>query len=172
MELYLEPADPPHTYTFVRPNSSVDALPGLRLAAFADLRQHITNTIHRPHAIQKCVVDTGAFLSIIPSRVAQYLDTATITWLPFHSSFPVGLQVLVIAGGSVPYELGELSARLRDKRGNVIDIRFVAKFTRDGGTLNIPLTLGLRGGFPEGRTLSATPDATEPFGAIWTLANP
>jgi hypothetical protein len=74
VELYLEPADPPHTYTFTRPDSSVDTLPGIRLVAFADLRQHITDPTKRPHAIQKCVVDTGSFLSIVPHRVSQYLD--------------------------------------------------------------------------------------------------
>jgi hypothetical protein len=77
--------------------------------------------------------------------------------------------VLIIAGVSVPYELAELSIRLRDKRGQSLDIRIVAKFTRDNGKLPIPLTLGLRGGFLEGRKLHAGPDATRPFGQTWEL---
>ena len=56
MDLYLEPGIPPHTYTFLRPDGSVAAVPGIRLVAFADLRQHITVPAFRPHAIQKCVV--------------------------------------------------------------------------------------------------------------------
>lgn len=170
MELYLEPADPPHVYTFTRPDSSLHSLPGLRLVAFADLRRRITNPIKRPHAIQKCIVDTGAFLSIIPYRVAQYLDMRTVTPLPFHSSVPAGLRTLIVAGVSVPYELGELDVRLRDKSGRSLDTRIVAKFTQDNGKLVIPLTLGLRGGFLEGRKLRAVPNATLPFGQSWEIA--
>jgi hypothetical protein len=48
----------------------------------------------------------------------------------------------------------------------------VAKFTQDGGALNIPLMLGLRGGFLEGGTLSVGPNASTPHGQSWVLANP
>jgi hypothetical protein len=172
VKLYLEPADPPHTYTFIRPDSSVESLPGLRLITFADLRRHITDRAHLPHAIQKCLVDTGSFLSIIPHRVARHLDIRTVTQLPFHASVPTGARTLIIAGVSVPYELGELSVRLRDKDGHGLDLQLVAKFTRDGGRLPIPVTLGLRGGFLEGRNLLAAPDAAVPFGQTWEISQP
>ena len=172
MKLYLEPADPPHVYTFLRPDSSVETLPGLRLIAFADLRKHITDRAHLPHAIQKCLVDTGSFLSIVPHNVARHLDLRTVTRLPFHPSVPAGLRTLIIAGVSVPYELGELSVRLRDKDGHVLDLQLIAKFTQDGGRLPIPLTLGLRGGLLEGRKLLAEPDPAVPFGQAWNLHDP
>jgi hypothetical protein len=172
VNLYLESADPPHTYTFILPDGSLGTLPGIRLIGFADLRRHITNPPHLPYAIQKCLVDTGSFLSIVPHRIAQYLDLRTVTWLPFHPSVPIGMRTLVIAGLSIPYELGEISVRLRDKDGNELNVQLLAKFTQDGGRLPIPLTLGLRGGFLEGRTLHAEPDAAAPFGQGWTLAEP
>jgi hypothetical protein len=150
----------------------VETLPGVRLIAFADLRRHITDRAHLPHAIQKCLVDTGSFLSIIPNRVARHLDMGTVTRLPFHSSGPAGLRTLTIAGVTVPYELGELSVRLRDKDGHTLDLRLIAKFTRDGGRLPVPLTLGLRGGLLEGRHLLAKPAPAVPFGQAWELRQP
>jgi hypothetical protein len=169
VKLYLEPADPPHVYTFTYPDQSVGTLPGLRLVAFTDLRQHITDRAHLPHAIQKCVVDTGSLLSVVPSLIARRLDMRTVTRLPFHPSFPPRFRVLTMGGLSVPYELAELRARLRDKDGQVIDARFVAMFTRDNGALGRSLILGLRGGVIDGRTLRGEPDPVAPFGQGWQL---
>lgn len=172
MKLYLDQTDPRHVYSFLYPDQSVGTLPGLRLVAFADLRQHITNPALRRHAIQKCVVDTGAYLSIVPSGVARCLDMRTVTRLPFHPSVPPGLRVLVVAGISVSYELAELGMRLRDRDGQFLDIRLVAKFTQDGGRLPDTIVLGLRGGFLEGRTLRANPDPAVPHGQAWLLEQP
>jgi hypothetical protein len=85
---------------------------------------------------------------------------------------PVHLRSLTIAGGTFGYDLGELVVPLRDRRGGALDVAVVAKLTRDGGALNVPLTLGLRGGALDGRVLRAEPDPAAPHGQRWTLEDP
>lgn len=79
---------------------------------------------------------------------------------------------VTIAGSTFPYELGELVIPLRDPVGGALDVTVVAKLTQDGGRLNIPLTLGRRGGFLEGRMLEARPDTAAPHGQSWLLETP
>jgi hypothetical protein len=85
---------------------------------------------------------------------------------------PQNRQFVTIGGGRHPYDLGELTIRLRDLENNAMDLRIVAQLTRDGGTLTIPLILGLRGGVLDGRILHAEPDPTAPFGQMWFLEDP
>ena len=80
--------------------------------------------------------------------------------------------MLTIAGGTFPYELGEVTADLRDTDGNSLPLTFVAKFARDGGRLPIPTTLGLRGGVLDGRAVRGEPDPADRFGQGWWLADP
>ena len=79
------------------------------------------------------------------------------------------LRRLTIGGGIFPYDLGEIAIRLRDRWGGSRDVSVVAQFVRDGGTLQLPLLLGLRGGLLEGRTLKAEPDSNSPYGQSWIL---
>jgi hypothetical protein len=123
-------------------------------------------------AFPDCVVDTGAFLTVVPERIWRYFLPGVVTRLPFHPNVPAHLRRLTIAGGTFPYELGELVIPLVDQEGGALDVTVVAKLTQDGGSLNVPLTLGLRGGFLDRGTLSAGPDAAAAHGQSWTLANP
>jgi hypothetical protein len=51
-------------------------------------------------------------------------------------------------------------------------VTVVARLTHDGGTLTIPLSLGLRGGVIDGRILIGEPDLSAPFGQVWWLQDP
>jgi hypothetical protein len=92
--------------------------------------------------------------------------------LPFAQNMPSSLRQLTIAGGTYPYTLGEVSIQLEDRTGTVMNVAIIAKLTQDGGRLPIPFTLGLRGGFLDGRRLLAEPDPSAPFGQSWTLEEP
>lgn len=92
-----------------------------------------------------------------------------MTWLPFAPGTPAADKRVIIAGGAFPFDLGELTLKLRDKSGNQISVRTVAKFTRDGGRLSFPLILGLRGGPLDGHRVAADPDPAAPFGQRWTV---
>jgi hypothetical protein len=108
----------------------------------------------------------------VPERIWRHFLPGVVTRLPFHPTQPRQHRSVTIAGGSFPFELGELVIPLRDADGGALDVTVVAKLTQDGGRLNIPLTLGLRGGFLEGRSLQARPDSAAPHGQIWMLEGP
>jgi hypothetical protein len=174
VRLYLGAAKPPHSYVFVRPDGSTAAIAGLRLRAFVRFLGMVNTRTQegRDAAFPDCVVDTGAFLTTIPESVWRHFLPGVVTRLPFHPSMPAHLRRLTIAGGTFPYELGELVIPLRDQHGGALDVTVVAKRTQDGGRLNVPLTLGLGGGFLGGRTLRAVPDAATPHGQVWTVESP
>jgi hypothetical protein len=174
VRLYLGDADPPHTYQFFRPDGSVGAIEGLRLKAFVRFlgRVDVSTRDGREAAFPECIVDTGAFLTVIPQSIWWYFLPSVVTPLPFHPSMPQRHRSLVIAGGTYPFDLGELVIPLRDQEGGALDVTVVAKLTRDNGALNIPLTLGLRGGVLEANRLRADPDPTAPHGQHWALEIP
>lgn len=173
VRLYLDHPYRSQVYRFTRPGGVPDTLPGLRLKAFVSLSGLLLPTATAaPYLYPVCVVDTGAHLSIVPFQLWQHLRPGVVTPLPFDPAMPVLLRSVTIAGGVWPYELGEITLPLRDPSGGRLDVRVVAKFTRDGGALNIPLTLGLRGGVLDGRVLKAQPDPSAPFGQAWTLEDP
>ncbi len=175
VRLYLRPPRVgAHTYQFLRPGGSTSSIEGLRLQAYARFlgKVDVRTQDGREAAFPECVVDTGAFLTVIPEKIWRYFLPGVVTPLLFHPSFPAHLRVLTIAGGTFPYELGELVIPLRDQSGGAINVTVVAKLTRDGGSLNLPLSLGLRGGFLEGRHFHADPDATASHGQTWTLQDP
>ena len=149
----------------------MQSIEGLRLTAFVRFlgMVDIRTKEGKEAAFPYCVVDTGSFLTIIPQSIWWYFLPGVVAPLPFHPSMPIPQRSLTIAGGTYPYELGELTIPLRDQHGGVLDVTVVAKLTRDNGTLNIPLTLGLRGGFLEEHTLRAEPDATIPHGQFWAM---
>jgi hypothetical protein len=154
VQVYLSHTPRPHEYRFVRPGGVGDSIPGLRLKVYVNLLQYIIPSPGAgPFAFPDCVLDTGAFLTVIPQRLFQ-------------------LRTLTIAGGAYPFDLGELNLPLEDKAGGRLAVRVVAKLTRDGGALNVPLTLGLRGGVLDGRVLRAEPDPAAAFGQAWVLEDP
>jgi len=124
------------------------------------------------YGITTAIIDTGAHLSIVAEDLWRRFIPGFVTPLPFDALTPPVLRALTIAGGTFPYTLGELTIQLEDYDHTILPITIVAKLTQDGGRLAVPLTLGLRGGFLEGRTLSAAPDATEPFAQAWVLQDP
>ena len=174
VRLYLWQPTPPHRYTFFRPDGSVDRIEGLRLRAFVRFLGRVdTSTPEgRDAAFPECIVDTGAFLTVIPEKIWRHFLPGVVTRLPFHPTFPHHLRQLTIAGGTFLYELGELVIPLVDQEGGSLDATVVAKLTRDRGSLNVPLTLGLRGGFLEDRHLHADPDPAAPHGQGWLLQHP
>ena len=172
VRLYLDHPSPPVTYRFLRPGGT-DSIDGLRLFAYLDLRPLMPDPANRlAVGIQKAVIDTGSHLSIFREDIWRCLDRRLVTWLPFDPATPPGMRLLTIAGGTFPYDLGEISAVLRDKDGNALPLTFVAKFTRDGGRLSIPTTVGLRGGVLDGRAIRGEPDPADRFGQGWWLADP
>lgn len=173
VRLYLDQLDKTRFLRFIRPGGSRDAIPILRLKAYVELLPYV-----RPGpdaglaAYPYCVLDTASLLSIIPEYIGSYLRRGVVTPLPFDPAVPAADRFLTVAGGIYPYELGEITLPLRDLAGGRLDARVVAMFTRDGGGLNIPLTLGLRGGVLDGRVLKAEPDPSAPFGQAWVLEDP
>ncbi|MBA4064993.1 MAG: hypothetical protein C0501_15030 [Isosphaera sp.] len=147
---------------------------GLRLRAYVRFQGLVDARTDggKEAAYPECVVDTGSYLTIVPEKIWSYFLPGVVTPLPFHPSMPAHLRRLTIAGGTFDYDLGELVIPLRDRRGGALDVTVVAKFTRDGGRLNVPLTLGFRGGFLDGRVLRTEPDPAAPHGQRWTLEDP
>lgn len=122
--------------------------------------------------LPECVVDTGALLAIIPEYVWRHFRSGVVTPLRFDAAMPHAQRFLSVAGGTFPYDLGELDVPLFDHHRGGMTVRVVAQHTRDGGALTIPMVLGLRGGFRDGRVLRAEPDPNAPFGQLWTLEDP
>lgn len=173
VRLYLRDTNPPHEYRFIRPDGTIESIPGLRLKAFLNLSHMVVpGRMAIEAAFPDCVVDTGSFLTIIPEMIWRHFRPGVITWLPFAPGTPPGLRRVTIAGGTFLYDLGEITLSLQDPDGGALDATVVAKFTRDGGALNIPFTLGLRGGVLDGRHLTADPDPAAPHGQGWALRNP
>ncbi|MDB5305899.1 MAG: hypothetical protein JWO38_101 [Gemmataceae bacterium] len=170
VQLHLKPTDPPHEYRVRRPGGPMAAIPGLRLGVYVRLVGQVNPGRDAARvAFPDCVFDTGSFLSIVPFRIRRHLRPGVVTFLPFDQSIPPPLRVVTIAGGTFPYDLGEITLSLHDPFGGQLDATVVAKFTRDGGALTVPLTLGLRGGAIDGRILRAEADPTAPFGQAWVL---
>jgi hypothetical protein len=150
-----------------------DAIPALWLRVYVDLKAQI-----RPgknagkSAFPDCIIDTGSHLSVLPEYIWSRFKPGVIRPLQFDPAMPQSLRTVTLGGGSYPYDLGELTIRLRDLVGNVIDVSVIAQITRDGGRLTIPMLLGLRGGALDSRILRAEPDATAPFGQAWMLEEP
>lgn len=170
LRLYLDVLRPPGDYRFVRPGGTTEAIPALRLIAYANmLRLLRPDPGAATYAVVKAVVDTGAPLSIVGEDLRRALRPGLVTPLPFAAGTPASHRVLSIAGGTYPFDLGEMPLYLEDQSGGKLDVRVVAKFIRDGGRLTTPLILGLRGGLLDGRRLVAEPDPAAPFGQGWAV---
>lgn len=173
LKLYLKPSDPPPVVWFRRPDGSLDSLTGLRLIAAANLMPVLVRGLGSgKYAITDCIVDTGAYFSIIAERLWRRFVPGFVTPLPFDARTPPLLRHVTIGGGTFPYELGELTIRLEDRDRNHLSVTFIAKLAHDRGRLSVPFTLGLRGGVLDGRTLRATPDPAAAHGQAWELADP
>lgn len=173
LSLYLKPLDPPQTVWFRRPDGTPDSLPALRLVASTNLMHALLpGAASGRFAVVDCVVDTGAHFSLVAERLWRRFIPGFVTPLPFDARTLLALRVVTIGGGTFPYTLGELTLRLENQGGNVLPATVVAKLTQDGGRLSIPLTLGLRGGFLEGRTLHTEADTAAAFGQKWDVVSP
>ncbi|MBX9578764.1 MAG: hypothetical protein K2X87_00505 [Gemmataceae bacterium] len=173
LRLYLDPVDPPVVHRFVRPGGAVGTIRGLRLIAYADmLLQLHPGPGAAGFTVVKAVIDTGAPLTVIGQKLWQHLRPGVMTPLPFAPATPAAHRTLAIGGGTYPFDLGEMALHLADLSGGRLDVRVVAKFTRDGGRLALPLVLGLRGGLLDGRRLLAEPDPAAPFGQGWAVDGP
>lgn len=173
VRLYLDQPDRGQVFRFVGRGGVRGAIPAIRLMVRVNLLHAV-----RPGpdagkaAFPDCVIDTGAHLTTVPGWLARYLKPGFVTPLPFDPAMPLHHRRVAIAGGTYPYDLGQIVLPLEDPNGGKLTVTVVAKFTRDGGALNLPLILGLRGGVIDGRTLTATPDPAAPFGQAWALADP
>lgn len=96
--------------------------------------------------------------------------TTSLT-LPFDASTPQHLRVTTIAGGTFPYILGELTLNLQNPDLSLYPVTIIAQLIQDGGRLPVPLTLGLRGGFLDGRKVHAEPDPAAAVGQEWSVAD-
>ena len=117
-------------------------------------------------------MDTGSHLTTIPEWIHSHFLPGAITPLPFDPAMPPARRTVTVAGGTYPYDLARVPIRLQDKEGETLDLDVVAQLVRDGGFLQLPLIIGLRGGVIDGRTLSAKPDPAAPFGQAWALEEP
>jgi hypothetical protein len=169
VRLRLEQINKGHTFRFIHPDGRQDTI-DVRLAVSVDLSQNVVAGLPSTWAAYPdCVLDTGSHLTTVPERLHRYLRPGVVTWLPFDPSMRADLRFLAIGGGVFPYELGGITIGLRDRWGGALDVSLIAQFVRDGGTLPIPLLLGLRGGLLEGRRLESRPDPIAPYGQNWML---
>ena len=173
LRLYLESVSPPQVVWFRRSSGTLDSLPALRLIAYANfMRVLMPSRMAGEFAITRAVIDTGAHFSVVSELLWRRFRPGFVTPLPFDPLTPPHLRTITIAGGTFPYDLGELTIQLEYRNRTVFPVTVVAKLTQDGGRLTVPLTLSLRGGFLDGRILHGEPDPTAPFGQAWTLADP
>lgn len=119
-----------------------------------------------------CIIDTGSPLSIVPEYIWSHFRPGVVTRLPFDPAMPPHFRRVSVGNGNYPYELGDFPIRLWDQNQRTLDVRVIAKFTRDNGRLTLPMTLGLRGGAIDGRILRSEPDTTASFGQAWWLEDP
>ena len=173
IQVYLRPTTGNPVFRFIRPGGHRDSIPALRLQVFVDLLAHIQpGQQDTSGAFPFCALDSGSHLSVVPERIWGQFRPGVVTPLPFDPAMPLAQRVFSFGGGTWPYELGELTVRLRDLTGSVMDVTLVAQLTNDSGRLTVPLVLGLRGGVLDGRILRSELDSTVPFGQTWFLEDP
>jgi hypothetical protein len=173
LRLYLDHTEPSVVFRFIRPDGSRDQILGLRLVTFANLfRQLLPVAASADYGITQCIVDTGSYLSVIPQRIWQLFRPGVVTPLAFDPSTSALQRRLTVGGGTFPFELGEATLRLEDQRQRYMMVTAVVQLLLDGGSFPLPMTIGLRGGVIDGRTLTAQPDPVAPFGQGWHLEEP
>jgi hypothetical protein len=173
VRLYLLHTKSRQLFQFIRPGGIRDSLPAVWLNVYIDLKSSVTPG---PGAIAaafpECVLDTGCHLTAIPERIWRLFKPGVVTPLPFDPAMPQSLRTIAFAGGTYPYDLGELQLRLRDLAGGVMNVTVVAQLLHDKGKLTTPMVLGLRSGVLDGRILRSSPDPAAPFGETWILEDP
>ncbi len=163
----------PPSHRFVRPDGSVGEVADLRLIAYARFAGQLgDDPAAKQYLVTEAIVDTGAFSAVVGEDLWRHFRPGVVDLLPFARGTPAHHRTLTVAGGTFPFDLGEMTLDLRDRAGGQLAVRTVAKFTRDGGRLAIPLILGLRGGLFDGRRLVAEPDPAAPFGQGWAVEGP
>jgi hypothetical protein len=172
LTLRLEEPDPALTVWVRRPGGTREALPVLRLTARANFMRCLVPSLAAGRfGIATAIVDTGAFYSLIAERLWRQFIPGFVTPLPFDANTPQQLRVTTIGGGTFPYTLGELTIDLQNPDLSLYPVTIVAKLIQDGGRLAAPLTLGLRGGFLDGRKVRAEPESPAAFGQEWFVAD-
>jgi hypothetical protein len=144
----------------------------LRLTARANfMRSLVPSLAAGRFGITTAIVDTGAFYSLIAERLWRHFLPGLVAPLPFDTRTPQHLRATTIADGTFPYTLGELTLNLQNSDLSLYPVTVIAKLLHDGGRLAVPLTLGLRGGFLDGRKVRAEPDPVAAFGQEWTVSD-
>jgi hypothetical protein len=173
LKLYLEQPDPALTVWFHRPDGTRQALPMLRLTSRANFMRCLTPSLAAGRfGITTAVIDSGSDYTILAERLWRQCRPGFITPLPFDAQTPPGLCTLTIAGGTFPDTLGQRTFDLQDFDLTLLTVTIIAKLAEDGGRLPLPLSLGLRGGFLDGRKVHAEPNPAAAFGQAWTVADP
>ncbi len=104
IRLYLDHSDSGHVFRFRRPNGTSAEILGLRLKVYVDLSALIRPGSSSTHAaFPDCVLDTGAYLTIIPERVWSQFRHRAITPLAFDPTMPQSLRSINLPGGAFPY---------------------------------------------------------------------
>lgn len=139
LRLYLDPLPAPVVHRFVRADGSVGAVPALRLIAFANMMPFLARGADAARfAVVKALVDTGAHMAIVSERLTRALRPGVVIPLPFAPGKPAADKTLSVAGGTYPFDLGEMWLHLEDQSGGRLDIRVVAKFTRGRRAAHVP----------------------------------
>jgi hypothetical protein len=172
LKLYLELPDPALTVWFQRPDGTRHSLPMLRLTSRANFMRCLMPSLAAGRfGITTAILDTGAYYSVIAERLWRHFLPGFITPLPFDPQTPPALRTLTFGGVTFPYTLGQLSFDLQDFDLTTLNVTLTAKLAQDGGRLALPLVLGLRGGFLDGRKVHAEPDPSAAFGQAWNVEN-
>jgi hypothetical protein len=174
VRLYLMPDSGNQVFRFIRPGGVSGAIPAIRLRSFVRLVSLIGSTGEDAlrAGLPQCIVDTGSLLSIIPEYIWIHFRAGAVTPLPFHPAMSHLHRFVSVGKGNYPYQLAEVPIRLWDQNQRTMDMRIVAQLTQDGGSLRMPMTLGLRGGVIDGRIIRSEPDSTVAFGQAWWLEDP
>lgn len=173
LRLYLDYTEPSVAFRFIRPDGSRYHIPGLRLITFVNFFHQLLPVRQSAKlGIEKCIIDTGSYLSVIPQAIWQFFRPGVVTPLAFDPSTSALQRRLTVGGDTFSFELGEITLRLEDPRQRYLTVTAAVQLLQDGGSFPLPMTIGLRGGVIDGRTLTAKPDPAAPFGRGWHLDEP
>lgn len=114
VRLYLDHSDTGHVFRFRWPNGTPAQLLGLRLKVYVNLRHLVRpGRLALNASFPFTILDTGAYLTIIPERVWSQFRPRAVAALPFDAAMPQNLRVISLPGGIFPYQLAEVPIRLQ-----------------------------------------------------------
>src|SRR5258708_686276 len=94
--LQVGPPKTPFSYRLIDRSGHVTSLLAVSVYAFVDLRYVVRPKYHRERGLQKAILDTGAFLNIVPENVWKFFDLRTIDWLSLDPASPPVLNSVTI----------------------------------------------------------------------------